>query len=643
MAVTKQYGTKRTRLTISLACVGALLATADANALTKTWNNTSTDFNTPGNWTGGTPGAGDTAEFTGAAVTQPNLSSSVTIANLYLSSSNAAGYQLTSTNASTKLTLSSTSATAGARAIDAVNTSGTNTIDAPIVFYANLPNASANSNIQTISQANGGSLVINGAVTLPSTNDAFGSPNGALVLSSGSTGGITINGLLLTRGGGSNSAGNLVNAAGNNTVSNFGFFNNGGTRVAVTAGSLTITNNIPVSGGGTTPIRLLGSGTLQLDGNNVGIASFSIGDAANVHAPVIKIGNKGALGAGNVTFDAGTTATLQSKDATSFTGANLIANNLVLNSTSATGVTFGAANTGDLQFGGTVAMGAASKIVVNNATTTFGGIVSGGFSLTKNGTGTLTLLNATNTYTGATSITAGRLKVDGTGTINATSGITISGGELAYNSSTALTKSINILSGTVSGTGTVTGITADSSSETVAPGSTSAALTNGKLTVNGNFSLSGGGKLAMDVSKRPTNLTLNAQVAGLDYDQVAVTTTNTVNLTGGTLALTLDPSVLVNDVFYLVDNQSANAITGRITSGSINGLAATITTIDANSATIAMGGYYSFTLNYVASAASGGGNDLSLTANAVPEPASAGVIGLLAVGLMRRRRRTAGL
>jgi autotransporter-associated beta strand protein len=74
------------------------------------------------------------------------------------------------------------------------------------------------------------------------------------------------------------------------------------------------------------------------------------------------------------------------------------------------------------------------------------------------GSGTL-VLNGANTFTGATSITGGRLTVDAGGRINSTSGITVngSGAELKYNSSTALSQPLTITQGTLSGTGSAQG------------------------------------------------------------------------------------------------------------------------------------------------------------------------------------------
>ncbi len=65
-----------------LLSISSALFVLTLPASASTWNNSgsNTDWNTSTNWTpGGIPGTADTATFTGAAVAQPNISSSDTI------------------------------------------------------------------------------------------------------------------------------------------------------------------------------------------------------------------------------------------------------------------------------------------------------------------------------------------------------------------------------------------------------------------------------------------------------------------------------------------------------------------------------------------------------------------------------------
>ena len=102
------------------------------------WKNTGTDFNSGASWVSGTaPVAGDVAAFSGAAVTQPNLTSNTSIAGLYFTGTGTNGYTLTRT-ATPTFTLTGYATSIGAEtgdasavAIGAENTSGTNTISIP--------------------------------------------------------------------------------------------------------------------------------------------------------------------------------------------------------------------------------------------------------------------------------------------------------------------------------------------------------------------------------------------------------------------------------------------------------------------------------------------------------------------------------
>jgi len=133
------------------------------------WKNTGTDFNNGNNWTpnGGPPVAGDVGAFNAAAVTQPQLTASDTISGLYFTGTGTSGYDLTRSGITQTLTLTGPNTIIGSEngndnqtvAIGAENTSGTNTIDVPIIL------APATGSTSTIFQAAGGTLVINGVIS----------------------------------------------------------------------------------------------------------------------------------------------------------------------------------------------------------------------------------------------------------------------------------------------------------------------------------------------------------------------------------------------------------------------------------------------------------------------------------------------
>jgi fibronectin-binding autotransporter adhesin len=118
--------------------------------------------------------------------------------------------------------------------------------------------------------------------------------------------------------------------------------------------------------------------------------------------------------------------------------------------------------------------GATRTIQVGNGTASVDaaitGTISGASNFVKTGAGVLEL-SAANTFSGATTITAGQLRI-AAGNINSSSGITIngSGAELKYNSATALTAPITLTQGTISGTGTIgTAVTVDTN-DVISPG-----------------------------------------------------------------------------------------------------------------------------------------------------------------------------
>jgi autotransporter-associated beta strand protein len=139
--------------------------------------------------------------------------------------------------------------------------------------------------------------------------------------------------------------------------------------------------------------------------------------------------------------------------------------------------------------GGNVSIASGQTLTLNQTTSaTFAGLVIGAGSLTKNGSGALTLSGA-NTYTGATTINAGSL-VLGAGNVLAdgTAVIVNSGGTLSANSRTDTVASLTITGGSLTSTsGTLTAAGASSFSNGGSIGFSGA--TSGRLNVNGALTL----------------------------------------------------------------------------------------------------------------------------------------------------------
>src|SRR5207253_2813421 len=159
-----------------------------------------------------------------------------------------------------------------------------------------------------------------------------------------------------------------------------------------------------------------------------------------------------------------------------------------------------------LEFAGPLAMTQASHTitVTNTANTVLSGVVSGSSSLLKAGAGSLTLANASNTYSGATTVSAGTLRVNNTtGSGTGTGNVTVA--------STA----------TLGGGGSIAGNVIVNSGAHVAPGNSIGTITVAGLTLN-------------------TGSNLDVEVgAPSSSDEVIVTTPSTgLTLSGGTVNIT---------------------------------------------------------------------------------------------------------
>jgi len=223
-------------------------------------------------------------------------------------------------------------------------------------------------------------------------------------------------------------------------------------------------------------------------------------------------------------------------------------------------------------------------------------IASGGGSLIKDGSGTLTV-TANNTYGAGTIVNGGTLLVNGAAGDLGNQTVTVnSNGTLGGNSTAPITANV---------------LTTVNAGGNLAPGNggnnTAVLITGGAVTL---------------ASTSNFRIDINGTTAGTGYDRLQVNA-GAVNITGSNLVVTVGTTLSVGQTFLILDKVAAGGITGTFAQGS---------TVVGSDGTV-------FSISYTAGT---GGNDIQLTViqAAVPEPSTwvGGTLAIAGLAFTQRRR-----
>ncbi|MEO6847083.1 MAG: autotransporter-associated beta strand repeat-containing protein, partial [Chthoniobacterales bacterium] len=312
---------------------------------------------------------------------------------------------------------------------------------------------------------------------------------------------------------------------------------NGGTTGSVTGnitteGILAInhSNAVTLAGviDGTGSVQQNGTGATTLSGNN----TFTNG--VTVNAGTLNIGSATAIGTG--TLNIAGVSTIDNSSGSALTLAN--------NNVQTWGANFTFAGTNDLNLGtGAVTLTGNRTVTTTANNLTVGGVIDGAFSLTKAGAGTMTLAND-NTYSGGTTISAGKLQIGNGGTTGSVLGDIADNGILSFNRSDALVHN-GIISGTGSvqqdgsGSTTLNGANTYSGGTTVNAGTLLAGSSTALGAVTGNLAVNGTGTFDINGNNVTVGALNGASGATITNGDSVAATLTTSSSSNGTFAGTI--------------------------------------------------------------------------------------------------------
>jgi autotransporter-associated beta strand protein len=308
----------------------------------------------------------------------------------------------------------------------------------------------------------GGGVASFDAITMATnTGGAATTANATLNLTGGTT---TVNGNIV-RGGGSGITNATVSLSGGTLDMTNGNIGDGTNAVTLTLQSGTLKNVAQINGGADFTKASAGSFTFSGANTFTGGINMSGGEVTLDNSGSLGIGTKninvqvGAYlaldgSAGNITLASGISYTTAGQSFLNTAGNNVINGSVTVSP--GNGTTLAISDGGSLEFAGAIGSASSNRNFEISGTSIGANKVSGaigdgagGISLVKSGSGTWTITNNSNTYTGNTNINDGKLVVNGNistsalttvgvdGTLagNGTAGKTVINGTLAVGNS----------------------------------------------------------------------------------------------------------------------------------------------------------------------------------------------------------------
>jgi len=281
------------------------------------------------------------------------------------------------------------------------------------------------------------------------------------------------------------------------------------------AGAIDIVGSIGAGGGSSLTLTKTGAGILTLSGDNTFTGSTTISGGG------IRLGHANALANSN-------TVTVNSDNGVLFGSL-----------TSTTIKNLGGTGALDLINGDSAAVALTADIAAST-TRTYSGSISGSGSLRKSGTGTL-ILSTSNSYTGATTVSNGELRITSADALNGTSGVTVESDTANLSLEGIIIgagKSVSILGRGSNFIGSLQGASGTSEWQgdvTISAANTRIGVNSGQLTVSGviNSGVAAHGITFRSNEANATTLVLSGANTYLGATTLATGAIGVVRLTGG--------------------------------------------------------------------------------------------------------------